>query len=204
MKKLICIVLSALFLFSCACAESSWYQSTAESIAKRMGLLTTNQTYLAFFMDVKQEGVEEELAAMAEVIGMPVKDVTVLRYQPEKVAEYIDNYFISDHMDAGVEETKQELLSRMNQRLPSMLNWMVGGWLWQSMSEYLQTGETFVMPAGFEECALVLDYGTETAVLVTFTRTGDSTVTAEGSYIRADAIDDETVAPFLAMLWEKE
>ena len=204
MKKWICLILSMLMLFSCACAEGDWYQSAAESIAKRMGLLTTNQTYLAFFMDVKQEGVEEELAAMAEVIAQPVQHVTVLRYQPERVAQYIENYFISDRMDAGVEETRDELLSRMNQRLPSMLNWMVGGWLWQSLSEYLQTEETFVMPAGFEECALVLSYDTETAVMVTFTQTGENTVTAEGSYIRADSITDETVAPFLAMLWEKE
>lgn len=204
MKKIFAVCLALALFFSFACAEENWYQSTAEAIAQRMGLLTTNQTYLAFFMDVKQEGVEEELAAMAEVIGMPVKDVTVLRYQPEKVAEYIENYFISDRVDAGVDETKAELLSRMNQRLPSMLNWMVGGWLWQSLSESLQAEETILMPADFEECALVLDYGTETAVMVTFTQTGEHTATVEGSYIRADAIEDETVAPFLAMLWEKE
>ena len=95
-----------------------------------------------------------------------------------------------------------------NLGLPSNFEWQ--SWpqrlymLLPLAQKYLQTGETFVMPAGFEECALVLDYGTETAVLVTFTRTGDSTVTAEGSYIRADSISDETVAPFLAMLWEKE
>jgi len=204
MKKLVALILTLCCLFSCACAKEDWYVETAQTLAKRMALLSDNLTYAAFFYDVKQDDVEQQLAEMAALDGKKLRSVQMLSYEPEQVESYIADYFVSDRVDEANAAVADELLRRMNLALPDMLNHLVGGWQWQSLSRIMQATATFEAPKAFRECALVLDYGVDVSILVTFTQTGENTVTAQGSYIRSDVLEDEAAAPFLALLWEKE
>lgn len=205
MKKLLSLILALLVLCSSSCAlGEDWYLSTAETLSQRMSVLVNNQTYLAFFMDVRQDGVEEELAMMAALSGKEAKSVVRLRYAPEKVDQYVQNYFMGDRVDEYTQLVQTEVLKRMNPSLSGMLNGVIGGTLWTSLSSLLCASETFVMPENFEDCALGLDFGLDTAVLVTFTQTGGSTVTATASYIRTESLYSDLTAPYLNLLWEKE
>lgn len=189
---------------SCAAASADWYADTAQTLSRRMALLADNLTYAEFFYDVRQDDVEEQLAEMAALAGRKVQETLVLDYQPQKLAAYAAEHFVSDRVDEQSAAVAEELLLRMNLSLPDMLNHLAGGWQWQSLSRIMQATATFEMPEDFRECALILDYGAQAAVLVTFTQTGESTVTAQGSYIRAGVWQDEAAAPFLSLLWEKE
>lgn len=204
MKKLVALLLALCCLFSCACAKEDWYVETAQTLARRMALLSGNLTYAAFFYDVKQDDVEQQLSEMAALHGKALRSVQVLSYKPEQVEAYIADYFVSDRVDENNAAVAEELLHRMNLSLPDMLNHLVGGWQWQALSRIMQAEATFEMPENFRQCALVLDYGTDVSILVTFTQTGETTATAQGSYIRTDVLEDEAAAPFLALLWEKE
>ena len=205
MKKLFSILVLLILLCSASFSlAEDWYLDTANHLNERMGVLVGNETYLSFYMDVRQDGVEEELEMMAETVGRKVKDVVYLRYSPEKVDAYISHYFIEDRVDADTQLVQEEILRRMNASLPGMLNSINGGTLWLALSNSLQVGESFVMPEDFEECALGLDFGLDTAVLVTFTQTGKSTVTAQACYIRTESLYGEHTAPHLNLLWEKE
>jgi len=205
MKKIaaLLLVLILLCLAPLSLAED-WYLSTAKSLSKRMAILVTNQTYLAFFIDVKQDGVEEELEMMAETVGRDVKDVIRLRYAPEKVDQYVENYFMGDRVDEYTATVQAEVLKRMNPSLSGMLNGVIGGTLWTSLSSILSASETFAMPDDFESCVLALNYGLDTAVLVSFTQTGEDTVTATASFIRTESLESDLTAPYLNLLWEKE
>lgn len=205
MKKLTAFILVLILvcLTPLALAED-WYLSTAKALSQRLGVLVGNQTYLAFFIDVKQDGVEEELDMMAEVSGKEVQSVVRLRYAPEKVDQYVANYFMTDRVDEYTQLVQSEVLKRMNPSLTGMLNGIIGGTLWTSLSSILCASETFAMPANFHDCVLGLDFGADTAVLVTFTQTGEDTVTAAASYIRTESLDSELTEPYLNLLWEKE
>ena len=205
MKKLIALLL--VLILACiaplALAED-WYLSTAEALSQRLSVLVSNQTYLAFFIDVRQDGVEEELAMMAETAGRDIEQVMRLRYAPEKVDAYVENYFMTDRADEYTALVQTEVLKRMNPSLTGMLNGIIGGTLWTSLSSILCASETFAMPADFHDCVLGLDYGVDTAVLVTFTQTGEDSVTASASYIRTESLYSDLTAPYLNLLWEKE
>ena len=205
MKKIAALFLALVLLcLSPLSFAEDWYLSTAKSLSERMAILVTNQTYLAFFIDVKQDGVEEELEMMAETVGRDVKDVIHLRYAPEKVDQYVENYFMGDRVDEYTATVQAEVLKRMNPSLSGMLNGVIGGTLWTSLSSILSASETFAMPDDFESCVLALDYGLDTAVLVAFTQTGEDTVTATASFIRTESLESELTAPYLNLLWEKE
>lgn len=205
MKKVFALLL-ALILISLAplSLAEDWYLATADALADRLSILVTNETYLAFFIDVKQDGVSEELEMMAETSGKDIRNVIRLRYAPEKVDQYVKNYFMSDRVDEYTAMVQSEVLKRMNPSLSGMLNGIIGGTLWTSLSSILSASETFAMPEGFESCVLGLDFGLDTAVLVAFTQTGEDTVTATASYIRTESLDSELTAPYLNLLWEKE
>ena len=205
MKKLLSLLLALILLCSSSLAlAEDWYLSTAEALSERLSILVGNQTYLAFFIDVKQDGVEEELDMMAETAGKEVKKVYRFRYAPEKVDQYVQNYFMTDRVDEYTAMVQSEVLKRMNPSLTGMLNGVIGGTLWTSLSSILCASETFAMPADFHDCVLGLDYGLDTAVLVTFTQTGADTVTASASYIRTESLYSDLTAPYLNLLWEKE
>ena len=205
MKKILSLILAVLMLCSASLAAAEdWYLSTAETLTDRLGILVSNQTYLAFFMDVKQDGVEEELDMMAQTSGKEVQNVVRLRYAPEKVDQYVQNYFMTDRVDEYTTLVQTEVLKRMNPSLVGMLNGVIGGTLWTTLSSILCASETYAMPADFHDCALGLDFGLDTAVLVTFTQTGENTVTASASYIRTESLYSELTEPYLNLLWEKE
>ena len=205
MKKLtaLILVLMLVCITPLSLAED-WYLSTAEALSQRLSILVGNQTYLAFFIDVKQDGVAEELAMMAEISGKDVQNVVRLRYAPEKVDQYVESYFMTDRVDEYTQLVQAEVLKRMNPSLTGMLNGIIGGTLWTSLSSILCASETFAMPADFHDCVLGMDFGTDTAVLVTFTQTGENTVTASASYIRTESLYSDLTAPYLNLLWEKE
>ena len=176
---LVYIILALTLICSASLAlAEDWYLSTAQALSDRLSILVQNQTYLAFFMDVRQDGVEEELDMMAEISGKEVKKVYRFRYAPEKVDQYVQNYFMSDRVDEYTTLVQTEVLKRMNPSLSGMLNGVIGGTLWTTLSSILSASETFTMPDDFEDCALGLDFGSDTAVLVVFTQTGEDTVTA--------------------------
>ena len=67
MKKLIALILVLIFLCIAPLAlAEDWYLSTAEALSQRLSILVGNQTYLAFFIDVKQDGVEERTELFAK------------------------------------------------------------------------------------------------------------------------------------------
>ena len=205
MKKFLSLILALVLLCSASLAlAEDWYLETAENLSSRMAILVQNQTYLAFFMDVKQDGVQEELDMMAEISGKDVQKVYRFRYAPEKVDQYVENYFMGDRVDEYTQLVQAEVLKRMNPSLSGMLNGVIGGTLWTSLSSILSASETFAMPDNFEDCALGLDFGADTAVLVVFTQTGEDTVTATASFIRTESLTSELTAPYLNLLWEKE
>lgn len=205
MKKFLSLILALILLCSCSCAlAQDWYLQTAEALSQRMTILVQNQTYLAFFMDVRQDGVQEELDMMAEISGRDVQQVFRFRYAPKKVDQYVENYFMGDRVDEYTQLVQDEVLKRMNPSLSGMLNGVIGGTLWTTLSSILSASETFTMPDDFEDCALGLDFGSDTAVLVVFTQTGEDTVTATASFIRTESLESELTAPYLNLLWEKE
>jgi len=205
MKKIAALLLALILLCLAPLSlAEDWYLSTAKSLSERMAILVTNQTYLAFFIDVKQDGVEEELEMMAATVGRDVKNVIRLRYAPEKVDQYVENYFMGDRVDEYTATVQAEVLKRMNPSLSGMLNGVIGGTLWTSLSSILSASETFAMPDDFESCVLALNYGLDTAVLVSFTQTGEDTVTATASFIRTESLESDLTAPYLNLLWEKE
>ena len=205
MKKLLSLLLGLILLCSSSLVlAEDWYLATAQKLNERMGVLVGNESYLSFYMDVKQDGVEEELAMMAETVGCDVQQVVRFRYAPEKVDAYIESYFICDRVDDQTRLIQKELTQRMNLSLPMMLNRVIGGDLWIALASSLQVSETFVMPDDFAECTLALDFGKDTAVLVTFSQTGEETVTAQAAYIRTESLTSDLTAPYLNLLWEKE
>lgn len=215
MKKLFA-ALTALALCLCgvcgACAQTAedyaaltdnWYEETAVYMAEQMNALADNETYVELFtgMGEDTDGFADQ---MAELKGLLPDAVNFYYLRTDALESLAANYQMDEFTVAANRNVMENLLRRMNMNLPGLLNSSVGGSLWMAIASALTYTETFLMPEDFENQAVLLLYGDcEAAVLVTYTQTGENTITANGTFVRHEVYDDPVAQEIFDLLWEQ-
>ena len=184
-------------------ADDGWYLETALDLAEKMGSLADNEAYVELFIGMGQD-TDGFADTMAQLNGLEPDEVVTYAFREDALKTLAAAYQM-DEVSVKLAEPVMEILARrMSSSLGSLLNSYVGGDLWLAISNTLALTETYIMPDDFAPCALFLLYeGQETAVLVTFTQTGEETITATACYVRADAVEDEVAQSYLELMWER-
>lgn len=213
MKKCFALLMAlALTLCAAACAvaeaapvlaDDSWYLETALDLADKMGSLADNEAYVELFIGMGED-TDGFADIMAQLNGLEPDEVVTYAFR-EDALEGLANAYQMDEVSIKLAEPVMDILARrMSSSLGSLLNSHVGGTLWLAISNALACTETYIIPEGFAPCALFLRYdGQEAAILVTFTQTGEETITATASYVRDDAVEDEVAWEYLNLMWER-
>lgn len=213
MKKCFALLMAlALTLCAAACAvaeaapvlaDDSWYLETALDLADKMGSLADNEAYVELFIGMGED-TDGFADIMAQLNGLEPDEVVTYAFR-EDALEGLANAYQMDEVSIKLAEPVMDILARrMSSSLGSLLNSHVGGTLWLAISNALAYTETYIIPEDFVPCALFLRYdGQEAAILVTFTQTGEETITATASYVRDDAVEDEVAWEYLNLMWER-
>lgn len=213
MRKTMALVLSLLFLLgsiSAARAEAApalsaddWYLTEALSLAEAMSVLADNEAYVELFIGMGEDtdGFADQ---MAQLSGLTPDAVLRYTYRTDALENLAAAYQMDEVTTALGKPAMEAVNRRMNVALGNLLNGHVGGSLWLAVSSALTYTETYIMPEGFQPCALFLSYeGQEAAVLVTFSQTGEDTVTGVATYVRAGVWQDEEADTYLKLMWEE-
>ncbi len=211
-KKLLTLLLALLLCLTSASAfaeaapvleEDSWYVDTGIRLAQDMCALADSEAYIELFigMGMDTDGFADTMAALS---GEEVEEVVVYRYKTDALETLAENYQMDEVTTALSAPAMESIYRRMNLSLGSLLNSYVGGDLWMAIANALTYTETFLMPKDFVPCALFLRYGDnmDAAVLVAFSQTGEETITAMATFVRADVVEDEVAATYLDLMWE--
>ena len=184
-------------------AYDSWYLETALDLADKMGSLADNEAYVELFIGMGED-TDGFADIMAQLNGLEPDEVVTYLFR-EDALEGLANAYQMDEISIKLAEPVMDILARrMSSSLGSLLNSNVGGTLWLAISNALAYTETYIIPEDFVPCALFLRYdGQEAAILVTFTQTGEETITATASYVRDDAVEDEVAWEYLNLMWER-
>lgn len=215
MKKLFA-ALAALALCLCgvcgACAQTAedyaaltdnWYEETAVYMAEQMNALADNEAYVELFIGMGED-TDGFADKMAELKGLLPDAVNFYYLRTDALESLAANYQMDEFTVAANRNVMENLLRRMNTNLPGLLNSSVGGSLWMAIASALTYTETFLMPEGFENQAVLLLYGDcEAAVLVTYTQTGENTIMANGTFVRHEVYDDPVAQEIFDLLWEQ-
>lgn len=183
-------------------AEDDWYLATALDLADKMGMLADNEAYVELFIGMGED-TDGFADTMAQLNGLE-PDQVVTYLLREDALEGLANAYQMDEVTVKLAEPVMDILTRrMGNSLATLLNGHVGGSLWLAISNALAYTETYIIPEDFAPCALFLRYeGQEAAILVTFTQTGEETITATASYVRDDVVEDEVAWEYLSLMWE--
>ncbi len=212
MRKIVALLLAAVLFaagISAAFAEAApasmpenWYMTEALNLADAMGALADNEAYVELFigMGMDTDGFAD---TMAKVAGLAPDQVITYLYRTDALEKLAASYQMDEVSTKLAGPAMDAINIRMSNSLGSLLNGHVGGELWLAVASSLAYTRTYIMPAGFVPCSLFLSYeGQETAVLVTFSQTGEETVTATATYVRAGVWADEVAQTYLDLMWE--
>lgn len=212
MRKVVSLLLGLLLCFACvfgACAEAApalsaddWCLGEAYRLADAMGALADNEAYVELFIGMGEDtdGFADQ---MAQLSGLTPDEVYTYRYRTDALENLAAAYQMDEVTTVLSKPAMEAVYRRMNGALGGLLNGHVGGSLWLAVSSALEYSETYIMPEGFEPCALFLSYqGQEAAVLVTFSQTGADTVTGVATYVRSNVWEDEVAQGYLNLMWE--
>lgn len=212
MRKMMALLLALLLCtagLSAAFAEAApdfwadnWYLNEAHGVIEAMDALADNEAYVELFIGMGEDtdGFADQ---MAQVDGLNYEAIYFYRYRTDALQELAAAYQMDEVTTALSKPAMEAVYRRMNLSLGSMLNGHVGGSLWLAVASALEYSQTYVMPEDFEPCALFFSYvDQEASILVTFSQTGEDTVTAVGTYVRPDVWLDEVGQTYLSLMWE--
>lgn len=183
--------------------EDNWYVSTAQYMTEQMNALADNETYVELFIGMGEDtdGFADQMAALK---GLTPDACNIYLLRTDALESLADNYQMDEFTVAANRDVMENLLRRMNMNLPGLLNASVGGSLWMAIASALTYTETFIMPEDFAPQAVLLLYGDyEAAVLVTYTQTGENTITANGTFVRHEVYNDPVAQEIFDLLWER-
>lgn len=186
-----------------ASVPENWYLTEAKNLAAAMGALADNEAYVELFIGMGED-TDGFADKMAELKGLLPDAVNFYYQRTDALESLAANYQMDEFTVAANRNVMENLLRRMNMNLPGLLNASVGGSLWMAIASALTYTETFIMPEGFQNQAVLLLYGDcEAAVLVTYTQTGENTITANGTFVRHEVYDDPVAQEIFDLLWER-
>lgn len=183
--------------------EDNWYVSTAQYMTGQMNALADNEAYVELFIGMGEdsEGFADQMAALK---GLTPDACNIYTLRTDALETLADNYQMDELTVAANRPVMENLLRRMNMSLPSLLNSSVGGSLWLAIASALSYTETYRMPENFVPQAVLLLYAEqEAAVMVTYTQTGESTITANATFVRHEVYDDPVAQEIFSLLWER-
>lgn len=185
-----------------ASVPENWYLTEAKNLAAAMGALADNEAYVELFIGMGED-TEGFADTMAKVAGLQPDQVLTYRYRTDALQSLAASYRMDEVTTKLAGPAMDAVNRRMNMALGSLLNGHVGGSLWLAVASALAYTETYRMPEGFVPCTLFLCYeGQEAAVLVTFSQTGEDTVTGSATYVRSGVWEDEVGKTYLDLMWE--
>lgn len=213
MRKLVALLLAMVLCtasLSAAFAEAApasvpenWYHTEAKNLAAAMSTLADNEAYVELFigMGMDTDGFAD---TMAQLNGLLPDEIHTYLFRTDALDELAASYQMDEVSIKLAGPAMDAVYRRLNVALSSLLNSYVGGELWLAIASALSYTQTYRMPEGFVPCALFLSYeGQEAAVLVTFSQTGEDTITANATYVRAGVWDDEVAKTYLLdLMWE--
>ena len=204
MKRILAFLLSAMLLCLFAvpgAAEGNFYWDAADKLCGRMFVLALDPQYLGYMLgkDVT------ETSALASMQALAGKKPFQRQFYRFKGSEGNLGALLGQSETATPNPViTDELLLRLNGALPDYLNGYIGGTDWLALSSCLTVSETFLMPENFQPGTLALLYdGCDAAVMVTFTQTGEETITATAKMIPAKALDEQEILLYINLLWER-
>lgn len=183
--------------------EDNWYVSTAQYITEQMNALADNEAYVELFIGMGEDtdGFADQMAALK---GLTPDGCNIYLLRTDALESLAANYQMDELTVAANRNVMENLLRRMNMNLPGLLNASVGGSLWMAIASALTYTETFLMPEDFVPQAVLLLYAEcEAAVLVTYTQTGENTITVNGTFVRHEVYDDPAAQQIFGLLWER-
>ncbi|MBE5801641.1 MAG: hypothetical protein E7319_05065 [Clostridiales bacterium] len=212
-RKILALLMAAMLCLGCVCgalaeaapvaADDGWYLDTAVTLADKMSALANSQAYVELFIGLEVD-TDTFVAQMNALSGLEPSEIITYLYKTDALENLAKAYQMDEVTTALSKPAMEAVYRRMNNSLGSLLNGYVGGNLWQSIASALSYTETYLMPDDFVPCSLLLRYdGQEAAVLVSFSQTGEDTITATATYVRADVPEDEVAQTYLNLLWER-
>ncbi len=175
--------LTALILLVCtaaACTEGDFYEETARELASRVALLASDGAYIRAMI------ASEDIAALA---GEAAADISG---EPTGIDTYLFTgnalqMLYGSDMPEISETAAEELQLKAEAMLASMSNGKDGA-MWLAAASVLGCSRTYAMPKDFSPRALLVDYGSNTCVLVSFAATGADSITASAALVKRESL----------------
>ena len=189
MKKLISAILAVICVLSTASAlAENWYVKEGQSLVKHIVELAGDDAYTALYTapgDIRaiiDEFAESDFTSPTEARMLSLPDSEAALELLSAVASFAAE---------DIPEISDAALKELIKRLPGMIVTLVNnqhGTVWIAATTILSASETHVMPEDFQPGILLLEYPGEYSVAVTFSKTGDNTVTATATAIHSGFI----------------
>lgn len=187
MKKVMVWLIAALLVLSpVALAEGNWYAVQGKRLADRLAVLADEQAYMEILcgtnpevLNIMAEIAEADFSVVEEarLISLPSVDTLMDVF---KLFGVISNEKLPE-MSA---EAEKDFIRRMIGVPVTAMNNKEGD-SWIVATSVLHTFETYIMPRDFNNSILILEYPGDYAVAVTFTETGEQTITAKATLMRS-------------------
>lgn len=168
-------------------AAADWADDIADELAARLIALASDEGYVSLF--TSSEGVLEQTRRMA--LNAEQEARTRSRYlMRENPAEVLRAYAASQGSELPElsDLAMEALAGRLSGTAAMLLNGQAGV-EWLTACSLLTDGATYLLPEGFAPCAVLLDYGTDADILITFAQTGEDTMSASAVFVDAGSVE---------------
>lgn len=202
MKRILSLFLAATLIFSCSSvlAEKQWYEETSLRLCERIVHLAGQPQYISLFT-ADPSVTEAVLPHLQSLKGRVPSSITVYRYKglTENLSPLLNELPLGEFDSVCMEELNKRL---SGSAMASFLNGR-NSIDWVAAASILNAYETFTMPEAFVPLLVVVRYSdSEAAFMVSYTQTGETTITANAVIVSASILSQPESADLISLLWE--
>lgn len=188
-KGMVALLVTCILLFGCAKAETAWTYETLDGLANRIIGLACDENYVRMFTD--DTDVLEQYERMAALKDLPVKEYRFLCLREDMMDTFVSMASAPEWSALA----REVLAKRFAGMAPSVIN-SLGGAAWLAACSVLTETTGYLMPEGFAPGAVLMEYGTDVDVMITFVQTGEDVITATAAFVDAQIASGETLSLF--------